>query len=156
MLLEQIAHIAIILGVIIIVPQLVFAAFSLANNNWRQKTKSTLDYYDHINQLIKTEKTKIREQYDDEISRDLAILIHEAGVDAPAIDRILDLYERLSLGVNIGIYDLDAIDRASGDLLVDDFRRYQAYIHYCRELEQTPKAWIEFEKLYDELVKQRR
>lgn len=155
MTLDKLADIAIIAGIVLIVPQMVFAVFSHAYNNWRQKIKSTLDYYDHINQLIKNEKKNIRQDYDDDITREVAILIHEVGVEAPVINRILDLYERLSLGVNLGIYDLQAIDRAGGKVLVDDYRRYPAYMHYSRELMQSPDAWSEFEELYEKMSKLR-
>ncbi len=151
MTLEEASQLATIAGVILVVPQLVIAVYSIVRNNRREKIKSTLDYYEQINQQLKVEKKVIKEKYGEEINRELAIKIHDEKQDVSSINRILNLYERIALGINLGIYDIHALNRASGKLLVNNYMRFKPYIEYRRELMRSPNAWLEFENLYRKL-----
>lgn len=153
---EQASQIATVVGVLLVVPQIFIAVWSVVRNNRRERIKSTLNYYEDINQKIKIQKKAIKEKHGEKISRERAISIHDENEDISAINNVLNLYERLSLGVNMGIYDLKTINRISGKLLIDNYERFQEYILYRRELKKAPNAWKEFETLIEKLRKMRK
>lgn len=152
---EQASYLATIIGVILIIPQVFIGVYSIVKNNRRERIKSTLDYYEEVNQAIKSQKNEIKEKYGDQISREMAISIHQENKDVPAINRVLNLYERLALGSNLGIYDLKTLNRISGRLLIKNYERYKEYIYYRREIQKAPNAWIDFENMVIKLRKLR-
>ena len=152
---EQASYLATIVGAILIIPQVFIAVYSIVKNNQRERIKSTLDFYEEINQAIKSQKKEIKEKYGEYISREIAISIHEENKNVSEVNRVLNLYERLALGSNLGIYDLKTLNRISGKLLIENYERYKEYIYYRRDINKAANAWIEFERMVLELKKLR-
>jgi hypothetical protein len=136
-----------VLAAVLVVPQIAVAVWSIYQTNRRDRMKTTLDYYEKVNQDIKREKREIGQKYGHKITREICHQIHEERIDTSKANKILNSYERLALGANLGVYDVRVLNRVSGRLLIENYERFEDYIEYRRELKEAPAAWIEFEKL---------
>jgi hypothetical protein len=65
------------------------------------------------------------------------------------ISKQLRFFEDISIGANIGVYELDVIERYIGHMFVRFHKRMQPYILHRRRVEKNPDIYIE----YDECVK---
>ena len=61
--------------------------------------------------------------------------------------KLLSSYERLSVGVNAGIFDFDIIDRMAGSHLIALYARFEPYINSIRNEGNQKYFYVEFEKL---------
>lgn len=67
-----------------------------------------------------------------------------------AIKEYLATLEHLSVGANLGVFDVETINRMNGSYLVRQYRRFQPYIEHARK--RTPLAYEEFESLVGTLL----
>lgn len=149
------SKLATIAAAVLIVPQIAVAVYSIYQTNKRDRMKTTLDYYEKVNQEIKREKREIKEKYGPTLTKEVSHQIHNERIDASKVNKILNSYERLSLGANLGVYDINVLSKISGKLLIENYERFREYIEYRRELKKSHTAWIEFEKLILELKRLR-
>ena len=122
----------------------------------RDRAKLTVDYWEKINQQLKEEKRNLLRDYGSRIDPELAKLILENSDEQIRINRVINIYERLALGVNIGIYDIRVLNRLVGQNIIDNYLRFEAYIEARRIKLDRPFAWKEFQKLYEKLKKLRK
>ena len=129
----------------------------------RDMERQTLDYWERINQALKQEKRELKNYLDvdlrddtqmaceNKIEHKMALEILDNEKLRVQTNRIINRYERLALGVNIGAYDLRVLDRLVGQNIIDNYCRFEAYIEARREKLNRPYAWKEFEKLTNKL-----
>ena len=124
-------------------------------NSRRDRAKKTLEFWESINQQLKEEKREIRNDYGDCISGEKAKSILESAEEATKINRVINIYERLALGVNISAYDIKVLNRLVGQNIINNYERFQEYILLRRVSLNRPFAWQEFETLVKRLKKLR-
>lgn len=117
----------------------------------RDRAKQTLDYWEKVNQQLKIEKRELLKDYGSKIDSEMAALILEDDEEAKRLNKVINVYERLSLGVNIGAYDLKTLNRLVGQNIIDNYLRFEAYIEARREKKNRPFAWQEFQILVKKL-----
>ena len=122
----------------------------------RDRVKQTLDYWEKVNQQLKVEKREFLQDYGTAISSEMAELILNDGDEEVSINRVINIYERLALGINTGAYDLKTLNRLTGQNIINNFNRYEQYIVARREKLGRSFAWKEFEILANKLKKMRR
>jgi hypothetical protein len=151
MSLNDAAQFATIIGVVLVTPQIGIALWSIVVTNRRDRIKSTLDYYEEFNAKIKIPKKELKEKYGEIITREVAEKIDNDKKDAEKLRNILNQYERLSLGVNLNIYDLKTIKRICGRRLIENYNRYKEYMYYRRDVKKIQIMYEEFETLVIQL-----
>lgn len=129
----------------------------------RDRERQTLDYWERINQALKQEKRELKNKInvdlrddtqmacENKIEHDMAMKILDNDKLSVKTNRIINRYERLALGVNIGAYDVRVLNRLVGQNIIDNYCRFEAYIEARREKLNRPYAWKEFEKLTNKL-----
>ena len=136
--------------------QIHLAAKTLKDDHDRRRQQATLEY------LIKD----VRPHWGDEL-RQLASSIGRTipmsdetmsklranPQSRQLINKLLGNIEHMAVGVNMGVYDLEILDRSSGGFLINTFNRFLPYIRR-RQMKQ-PLIYTEFEKLTDALCKRR-
>lgn len=125
-------------------------------NSRRERIKKTLDFWENINQQLKNEKGDLHQEFGTKITIEQATTWIDKGDEAIKINRVLNIYERLALGVNLGAYDIKVLNRLVGFNLISNFERFEAYIKVRRERFNRPFAWKEFELLIKKIKKIRK
>ncbi|MCM0079999.1 DUF4760 domain-containing protein [Geomonas sp. Red32] len=144
------------IAAILIAIQIFVAVWSIYQTNKRDRMKSTLEYYEKVNQEIKTAKGDVRKKYGSTLTRDTCAQILKDSEYTVKLHKILNAYERMCLAANIGIFDIDVLNKISGANLIQNYDRYSAYILYRREIKDKEFIWVEFEKLIRELRRKRK
>lgn len=129
---------------------------SQIDENRRRKQEATLDYY---NQSFGERRS---------LSSSLPTLSDVQGITesiqratagdiatSESIRSMLAYYETLATGVNIGIYDMETIDRLAGSRLTRILDSWLPYIRWARAARQNPLAYCEFEQMVA-VIRQRR
>ncbi len=135
---------------------LLFGVIYFVINLRRDRAKQTLEYWEKVNQELKVEKRKLLKDYGSKIEREMAELIIADGDEQARINKVINIYERLSLGVNIGAYDIQTLNKLVGQNIIDNYSRFEEYILARRKKMDRPFAWTEFQKLSSKLVRIRR
>ena len=145
--LQDWSSVATIVGVSLIVPQIFLAIVTLYYGNKRTRMKATLDYYESINQELKTAKRKSTRQFGTALTAEDITYLSENDDDKVLLHKILNLYDRLALGVNTGVYDVKLLFRLNGHLILANYKRYSLYIEdYLKNNGRS--SWNEFSCLY--------
>ena len=90
---------------ILITIQIFVAVWSFYQSNKRDRMKSTLEYYEKVNQEIKLEKGEVRKKYGTTFTLDTCEEILKDNEYTVKLHKILNTYERMCLATNIGIFD---------------------------------------------------
>lgn len=72
------------------------------------------------------------------------------------ISELLSTVEHMSVGVNVGVYDIHILERMSGSYMIKMFQRLHPYITHIREAKKNDNAYIEFEEVKLQLEALRR
>ncbi len=144
---QEICDIARIAGPALSGLSIMFGVIYFSLNLKRDRAKQTLDYWEKVNQELKIEKRELLRDYGKKIDHEMAQLILEDGEEAKRLNKVINIYERLSLGVNIGAYDLKTLNKLVGQNIIDNYSRFEEYIKARREKLKRPFAWKEFEDL---------
>lgn len=153
---QELINIAKLVGPILSATSLILGLIYYIRNVKRDRRKQTLDYWEKINQELKVEKRLLLKDYGNKIESEMAYLILEDGEEQKRLNKVINIYERLSLGVNIKAYDIKTLNRLVGQNLIDNFNRFEEYIIARRKKLNRPFAWIEFQTLVSSLRKLRR
>jgi hypothetical protein len=136
---------------------------SLKSDHARRKSQVTIEFYDKINSTFDPLAARIREickargisEYAP-ISMDL-ISEEDAKTDelekklSTAIRRYLSLMERFSVGVHVGVYDIDIFQLMYGTRAGDNYKRLSAYIEDRRQHTTVKNAYRDYQNLVEEL-----
>ena len=153
---EILTAITAIISIALVGVQIHLAAKALKDDHTRRRQQATLDY------LIKD----VRPHWGDELRQ----LVSSIGRTIPMsdetmktlranpqsrqkINKLLGNIEHMSVGVNMGVYDLEILDGSSGGFIINTFNRFSPYIRR-RQIKQ-PTIYTEFEQLAIALCKRR-
>ena len=151
-IISEISNLAEVIGSLLSALSLIIGVIVFYLQIKRDKAKHTLNYWEQINQELKEEKRLLLNDYGTEITEDDAQEILESdNEDHIKINKILNMYERLALGVNIKAYDIKVLNRIAGGELINSYKRFKGYIIIYNKQDNTSILWIEFQKLYDRL-----
>ncbi|MEM9671636.1 MAG: DUF4760 domain-containing protein [Cyclobacteriaceae bacterium] len=156
MILEDLIDYAKIIGPLLTGASILLSAIYFIANIKRDRTKQTLDYWEKINQELKTEKRKLQRDYGDKIDTDLARLILEDKEERIRLNRVINIYERLAVGINLKVYDIRVLNRVVGQNIINNYNRYENYILERREKLDRPFAWKDFQTLSMKLQRLRK
>jgi hypothetical protein len=134
------ANIAIILGVIIAIIQL------LADHE-RRKKQATIEFYDQIFRLASPLAKSIRENFTTGYINPTEKAYSDNVEIQNNIRNYLSLMERISAGINIGVFDFSTFSRLAGTSTKNMHTMLYYVIPYLRQNEGNPKLFIEFEWL---------
>ena len=153
---SEISEIATVVGTILTAISLGSGVIVFLVNSRRERIKKTLDFWENINQQLKKEKRDLDREYGTKITQEQAISLIEDRDEATKINRVLNIYERMALGVNLGAYDIKVLNRMVRFNLISNYERFEEYIVARRKKFERPFAWTEFEKLIKIIRKYRK
>lgn len=81
--------------------------------------------------------------------------IHLNSPNSELISKGINAFERLATGVNLDIYDLKALNKLAGNMIVDSYATYAPILLVQEEQLGTRDSFREFEPLYAKLDKLR-
>jgi hypothetical protein len=140
----------------LVVLQVRIAAKTLQSDHTRRKQQATLEYLIHdVRPHWKDELRTVVRRFGD------AVPMPEAAMDALRSDpeanrlviKLLGNIEHMAVGVNMDVYDIGVIDRASGAFLIRVYRQFLPYIKRAQSRQQS--AYEEFDRLVVELCRRR-
>ena len=143
-------------GTLLTAISVIFGVSVFLINSRRERIKKTLDFWENINQQLKNEKRDLHREFGTKITEEQAVALIRNRDDATKINRVLNIYERMALGVNLGVYDIKVLNRLVGFNLISNFERFEKYIIERRKKFNRPFAWKEFEILIVSIKKHRK
>lgn len=150
---EFIAVVVGIVSIILLVLQVNIAAKALREDHLRRRQQATLDYL--VRDVRPHWRDSLRNAASD-IQRSQEALQESLGTENPrdpSIANLLGSVEHMSVGVNIGVYDIAVLDRASGRFIIRIYRQFLPYIKSVQA--NTPTAYIEFEQVVRDICRRR-
>ncbi|MCL2773327.1 MAG: DUF4760 domain-containing protein [Oscillospiraceae bacterium] len=135
-----IANIAVILGIPV-------AVWTLKANHERQKKQSTVEFYQQISPIAVNLKRQISNIFDEDVINPTDEKYSKDDDLRKIVVDYLSLMERFSVGINVGIYDIDTFIRISGRATINWFYRLRQIIIYVRERDSQSNLYIEFEMM---------
>jgi Domain of unknown function (DUF4760) len=141
-----------VFGLFVSTASFAFAAIVYYVNSKRDRIKRTLDYWESVNNELREEKLELRKDYGAVLSTEDVEKIYSDIDERVKVNKVLNTFERLSIGVNLGVYDIKTLNRIVGRRLISNFERFEPYILYRREKKLQHHAWLEFEILKNNLV----
>jgi len=136
--------------------QVHYAAKALREDHSRRRQQATLDY------LVRDVRPHWREELRTltrsfgnvvPMSEEAMNSIRQNPQSKQLISKLLGNIEHMAVGVNMGVFDIETLDRASGGFMIRTFNQFLPYIRK-RQLKQ-PSIYSEFEALAIELCKRR-
>ena len=154
------SNIAVVVGIIIAILQL--RKMQISNDlqqrdflltHEERKKQSTIEFSDQV-----LEKRAIAAEVINDVFRDNAVVnisatdyINNKNDVQGAITRYLNLMERISVGINIGIYDLDVFMRITGRATIGFYKRIEPVILEERKTTQRKSLYCDFENLFNNM-----
>lgn len=114
----------------------------------RRRQQATVDFY--MTTLEKRTELRHTLPYDrnaDAIREYVTALKDESETEALYVTDYLTMFEMLAGGVNMGIYDLEVIDRLAGSRLRAIYNNYLPWIDQRRRMFDSPSLYCELESL---------
>jgi len=126
---------------------------SYIQDHKRRKKQATIEFYNTI----------CDELYDISASIDQVLGGTEPTVDniqnntqlKADVTKMLSTYERFSVGVNSGVFDLDLTDRMAGSYLIVLLSKFLPYIQEIRKDASRKCSYVEFEHLVIKIEERR-
>ncbi|EGR1296606.1 hypothetical protein EAF56_11385 [Vibrio alginolyticus] len=140
----------IIASVTAVVTFIVSATTYVKSTNRERKTK-TLDYWEASQNSLTEAVNNLSKIHKEPWTEDIAKR-HLGSSNREQIVNGLSAFERLAMGINLGIYDIKVINKLGGSLLVESFVSYAQLIAVL-EQEESPQEFSEFKSLYAKLDK---
>jgi len=133
----------------------IFGAYVYFSNSRKERIRCTLSYWENFYTDVKKRILDFNADYSD-FNEAIYEKIASHNTDKNKLHDILNSFEKLALGVNLGAYDLVALNRAAGKTITTIYSKYEPYIVQRRDSTNNPNSWSEFELLNDQLCKLRR
>lgn len=141
----------VILGGIVAIIQLWLYRVDKKNEIERHKKESTIMYLNKMLPVLSNLDTEILVIFPQEIiNPDDTKLNDEIN---GKIKEFLKAMERLSVGINTGVYDLEVVGRIIGTGIVKSWDRLEKIIETKRMVLENPNLYIEYEIVVDKLKK---
>jgi len=131
--------------------QVTLAARAITADHLRRKQQATLEYLIvHLRSHWSSDLRTFMKKFGDAALTQEQLPVFMADPDATAaLVPLLGSIEHLAVGVNMGVYDQDLLNRASGAYLIRTFHRFGVFIR-AAQIEQ-PTAYTEFATLVGNL-----
>jgi hypothetical protein len=81
------------------------------------------------------------------------IIISDSSLHSE-VKKQLNIFEDISIGYIIGVYDKEVIKRFMGTSFIRFNKKMQPYILYTREKNQNPDLFVEYDDCVDALIKE--
>ncbi len=120
----------------------------------RRRKQATIEYFEEMTSKLYDSQAKFNTKFN-QLDIDIAELDSDTELLKDATE-ILAAFERLSVGVNTKIFDLDILDRMAGSYLVVMYNRFAPYIAKVRTDASRVNSYQEFEYIVDCIKKKRR
>ena len=155
------SNIAVIAGIVIAILQLQkmqasndLQQKSILADHERRKKQSTIEFSHQVleerikatNQINKVFKNQ------EVVNITAPDYINNVNDVKGAISRYLNLMERISVGINIGVYDRDTFMRITGSLTIKFYKRIEPVIKEKRKRTGNYKAYCDFEQLVKDMT----
>jgi len=120
----------------------------------RRKKQSTIEFtYQVLEERIKATKSINKAFPNKEVVNVNSRAYTENLEDVRgAISRYLNLMERISVGINIGVYDLDTFMRITGVATINFYKRIEPIILEKRKVANRSSLYCDFEKLVKDMM----
>lgn len=145
---QAITNIFVIFGVIIALKQLIMSRKIAAADMERRKKEATVTFTYEV--LLQLDALKTSLENHGTITYKEYIVNKELQV---TIRQYLRLLERLSVGINTGIYDFDVFQRICGYRVWKRWCELQTVIYEMRKKKQSDNLYIEYEQIANRLKK---
>jgi hypothetical protein len=152
-----IANCAVVIGVIIAVLQLRKMRISnelqqraIIADHERRKKQSTIEFAHQILEERTIATSKINAAFPN--GKVINVVDTEYSGDVKkAVTRYLNLMERFSVGINIGVYDIDVFMRITGFATIAFYKRLEPVILEGRRSSGRTTRYADFEELVDKM-----
>lgn len=145
---QAITNIFVIFGVIITLKQLIMSRKIAAADLERRKKEATVTFTCEVLSQLDVLKTSL-ENYGTITYKEYIANKELQGV----IKQYLRLLERMSVGINTGIYDFDVFQRICGYRVWKRWCDFQPIIYEMRKKKQSNNLYIEYEQIANRLKK---
>ncbi|MFT6898158.1 MAG: hypothetical protein ACJA13_002578 [Paraglaciecola sp.] len=152
---EDLLNYSKVIASIITALSFIFGAYIYFANSRKDRIKDTLTYWEGFYREIKP-SVQYFSTHAPSVEGEVVKNIAAHKTDKNKLHDILNNFEKLALGVNLGAYDLNSLNRVAGKTILQLYERYEQYIHYRRRDPKTSNSWSEFEMLYTRLKKIRK
>lgn len=145
-----------IFSILLLVVQIHAAARALKEDHLRQKQQATLDYLVHdVHPHWKEELRTFKRTFGNASPMPEEVLdrLRSDPETKFLIVKLLGNIENMAVGVNVGVYDITLLNRASGAFLIRVFKQFLPFIRQA-QIKQA-SAYVEFEGLVLELCRLR-
>lgn len=120
----------------------------------RRRKQATIEYFEEMTSKLYDSQAKFNNKFN-QLDVDISELDTNIELLKNATE-ILAAFERLSVGVNTKIFDLDILDRMAGSYLMVMYTRFAPYIAKVRTDASRVNSYQEFENVVDCIKKKRR
>ena len=134
-----------------IVVGVIVAVISFRADHKRRKRQATLEVFDPISEEMVELRHAIRDVFGNEIIYPSDTRYKQDRELQRKITRYLGLYERLSVGINLDVLDIDVFMRISGKSTLKWYNRLEPIIMRRRTKWSNPNAYKDFEILSDRI-----
>ncbi len=120
-----IADLAVIVGIIPVIVQLIITGISLIRDHRRSKRQATIDFYNELNKETAGIIEDILRHCD---MQGKLVKLADGDPLHGEIKRYLSLMERFSVGINAHVYDIQVFDRMHGMVTLSMYNALEDYI----------------------------
>lgn len=142
-----------IASIVLLGVQVQLAARALRDDHLRRRQQATLEYLVlHVRPHWKDSLRLLKQDLDAQqqpLSPELLARITSEPETKASIEKVLGNIEHMAVGVNVGVYDLELINRASGGFLIRTYSQFLPYIELVQQ--RQARAYVEFEQLIRDL-----
>ena len=131
----------------------IVAVTSTVRANSRKKKEKTLDAYTKFKEAVSPIENLIHNYTKDDIDR--IITQHKRGWNSRDWNMIKDYLtavERIAVGVNTEIYDIDVINRMGGYFMYEQYLTLKPIISYKRYEDTNPYIYREFTNMVNKII----
>lgn len=143
---------------------LIVSSFTFANSLFtrlkdhsRRKKQATIEYFEKMTLAIYDKESRFSDILATKSIKEISKSTLQANPSLlkDAVE-ILSSFERLSVGINTGVFDFDILHRMAGSYLEYIYGRFKKYIDETRENKKHVSSYIEFEAVVNRISQLRK
>ena len=136
-----------LIGVVGSFLSILLAAYYFWIDSRHRRKKDTLEFFETTYVRLKDEKQKLTNETIEHLHQgNFEQIIKDKDVFA-RVSTLLNLLERLGVSVHEGVFEIGTLNRLFGGILISEWSTFAGFVEFYREDKESPKAWIEFQKL---------
>jgi len=145
------------LGTVIALIQIGIAVRTFRADHERRRKQATIEYINALRENYRRSNNALINKFgNDPIGKKEAKEIIDDEEYWALLKDMLGQFEHLSVGVNTNVFDIEILNKMSGQYLINVFDRWKKYIELRREVSTLKKVYIDFEILVNRLNSMRR